>query len=896
MKNIRILIVEHEIDIALEIEQYLLKFGYTVSAIVDTGESAIEKIESNTPSLILMSIRTRGDLDGIETAEIIRNRFGIPVLFTTSFLDEKRIQRVKLTMPFGYIMKPVEEKELKLTLERALYVSDIEAKRKIAETGLQESESRISSIFRAAPTGIGMVKDRVISEVNEKFCQMVGYSREELIGENSIMVYPSEEEFQKVGSGKYQQIAEQGTGIVETRLQHKDGSIIDVLLASTPIDINDLSKGVTFTALDITRRLQAERALLESEQRYKNTFKTSPDSVNINRLDGLYVDINDGFTNLTGFTRDDVIGKLSAEIDIWAIPEDREKLVNDLKEKGFVKNIESVFRCKDGSLKTALMSACIVKLDNEPHILSITRDITERNKDREALKQSNDNLKKAQEIAKMGSFQWNLETDEVFLSEEGYRIYGLDPEPPGTPLPIDFFEGIFHPDGSKTIQKLINQGAVDHNPIREEFRFLDRQGNEQFMFTEIQFLLDENETPVKCFGVFQDITEQKQMLTAAREQEAQYSLLFERSSDAIFKLDLETEKILDANNSAEKLTGRTKLELQNLTCNQIIRHDNAMHLDQARETNEATDLGEITYVRPDGSMRVAIVTLVPINNKTAFGMARDITEERKTNELMIQTEKMMSVGGLAAGMAHELNNPLGVIMQGAQNMERRLSTELKKNRQAAAKTGIDLKKLQDYLSERKIQDNLKWIKDSALKAAEIIKDMLQFSRKSESQMVDNDLAVIMDKVLELAGKDFDLKKKFDFRNINIVKKFDPDMPLVPCTETEIEQVLLNLVSNAAQAMNLTNGSTPPEITLKLSTENGMARIEISDNGPGMNEKTRKRIFEPFFTTKPVGEGTGLGLSVSFMIITNNHKGSMEVDSLPGLGTRFIIKLPLVREE
>ena len=122
----------------------------------------------------------------------------------------------------------------------------------------------------------------------------------------------------------------------------------------------------------------AHSRLKESEEKYKAAFLTSPDAVNINSLNGLYVEINEGFTKLTGFTREDVIGKLSSEIKIWAIPEDRERLIRGLQKDGYVENLESVFRRKDGSLTTALMSARILTINGGPHILSITRDISIR--------------------------------------------------------------------------------------------------------------------------------------------------------------------------------------------------------------------------------------------------------------------------------------------------------------------------------------------------------------------------------------------------------------------------------------------------------------------------------------------------------------------------------------
>jgi len=259
---------------------------------------------------------------------------------------------------------------------------------------------------------------------------------------------------------------------------------------------------------------------------------------------------------------------------------------------------------------------------------------------------------------------------------------------------------------------------------------------------------------------------------------------------------------------------------------------------------------------------------------------------------MIQTEKIMSVGGLAAGMAHELNNPIGAMLMGTQNVMNRLSPDLKPNLQAAEEEGIDLHRLHLYLEKRNILAYLKGVQESGTKASRIILNMLKFSRKSEFKMIPTDLANLLENVLELAGKNYDLKQKYDFRRISIIKEFDKDVPRVPCTETEIEQVFLNLFKNAAQAMSENNQCDAPFLAIRLSKEGNKAKIEVEDNGPGIEEAVKKRVFEPFYTTKPVGKGTGLGLSVSYMIITDYHKGTMEVESTPGKGTRFIIGLPL----
>ena len=184
------------------------------------------------------------------------------------------------------------------------------------------------------------------------------------------------------------------------------------------------------------------------------------------------------------------------------------------------------------------------------------------------------------------------------------------------------------------------------------------------------------------------------------------------------------------------------------------------------------------------------------------------------------------------------------------------------------------------------------IQQAGSRAAKIVSHMLSFSRMSNRQLADCQLPMLIDQALEIAGNDFALMEGFDFRSIEIVRDFDPQIDRVPCIANELEQVLLNLLKNAAQAIHQNQAQERGRIILRTRLNPPWAEIQVEDNGGGIPENVRKRIFEPFFTTKEVGQGTGLGLSVSYFIITNNHQGQMEVQCQPGHGSTFTLRLPL----
>jgi PAS domain S-box-containing protein len=387
-------------------------------------------------------------------------------------------------------------------------------------------------------------------------------------------------------------------------------------------------------------------------------------------------------------------------------------------------------------------------------------------------------------------------------------------------------------------------------------------------------------------------------LTRLKHSEEKFAKLFLMSPDGIVLMDRDDLKIEDVNETfitafgfrKEEVLGKTLLELHVFAEEQV----GESALEQLQRTGKILHL-DIEFKSKSGAAVDCALSGQSVeigNRRHGIAIIRDVTEVKKMHAMMIQTEKMISLGGIAAGIAHEINNPLGIILQAVQSIMQRTKPGFRKNVHVAEELGLDLEVVAQYLHQRQIDQFAQDIKDAAVRASEIVKHMLDFSRRSESRRTICDLRAVMDKAITLAGNDYNLKKHYDFKKIDIVRQYDEQKLLVNCTETEIEQVFLNVLRNAAQAMmGPGRRSEDPRIIVQIRRNGPMARIDIQDNGPGVSEDLGKRIFEPFFTTKAPNTGTGLGLSVSYFIVTKGHNGTMDMFSSPGQGAVFTIELP-----
>ncbi|GAB4007270.1 hypothetical protein GCM10028808_10700 [Spirosoma migulaei] len=280
--------------------------------------------------------------------------------------------------------------------------------------------------------------------------------------------------------------------------------------------------------------------------------------------------------------------------------------------------------------------------------------------------------------------------------------------------------------------------------------------------------------------------------------------------------------------------------------------------------------------------------------KTEIQIQRDQTNQalaelKSTQNQLIHSEKMASLGELTAGIAHEIQNPLNFV-----NNFSEVSTELVQELQEERKKGADRdEELEDELLTD-LSNNLQKISQHGNRASGIVKGMLEHSRKSTGRKERTDLNALADEYLRLAYHGLRAKDK----TFNAVLKtdFDASLGQISMIPQDIGRVLLNLFTNAFYAVQQRQKQHPdlayqPTVSISTRCDNSQAVIVVSDNGTGIPESVQQKIFQPFFTTKPTGEGTGLGLSLAYDIVTKGHSGTLTVESEEGKGTKFVISLP-----
>jgi PAS domain S-box-containing protein len=387
------------------------------------------------------------------------------------------------------------------------------------------------------------------------------------------------------------------------------------------------------------------------------------------------------------------------------------------------------------------------------------------------------------------------------------------------------------------------------------------------------------------------------------EQRAQHAeALFEGIDDEVFVHDLEGH-ILDANPAACRRLGYTRDELLRMTTRDI--DDPAFATGFEERLQQQLTQGQLScegcHITKDGR-RIPVdinTSIIEIDGQPAvLAVMRDISQQKRMQALLLQSDKLASIGLLSAGVAHEINNPLAYVANNLVVLERDMKglrdllNVYEEGYPALAQANPGLARRAEQLAEEidlpYIRDNLdrilKRTREGVERITKIVHGLRSLARTDRPELEQVNLSDLVEASLDM------VRGRLHRRSIELDLRLEP-LPAVRCVASQIGQVLLNLLVNAVQAIETQPESSPGKIELTVRRAGPEVTIEVADNGCGIEPSALPHIFDPFYTSKPVGEGTGLGLSISHGIVAG-HGGRIEVESQPGTGARFRVFLPI----
>ncbi len=621
--------------------------------------------------------------------------------------------------------------------------------------------------------------------------------------------------------------------------------------------------------LDITQRKR-------SQEMYETILRTTVDGFWLADMEGRFLEVNDAYCRLTGYSREELLTMAIRDVEAIESPEETSRRIQKIQQVGYDR-LESRHRCKDGRVVDVEVSVSYLPGDTGRMVVFV-RDITGRKRAMEAIRLSEERYRSVVEnaneaifVVQNGIFKLaNTKVTEI----TGYTIEELNAMPRGS---------IIHPDDRDRVMGYHERRLRGEEvPNTYELRIIDKQGNLKWLERHVALITWEGQPAGLVLDT--DITERKRVEEALREGEERYRLIAENTRDVIITTDMDL-KVTYISPSVRYLGDRTPEEVlatpldKLLTpaslkeATKVLREELGRARTQPAEPGRSRTL-EMEVIRKDGSTLWAEARVSFLRNAEGqpvglIGVLRDVTErkqaeeERKQLELKAQiASRLASVGEMAAGVAHEINNPLTGIVGYAQLLMSR----------------------QDLPED--VKKDLKIVNDGAQRVAGIVQRLLTFARQVKPERRQVNINQLIESTLALRA--YSLRTS----NIEVITKLDPYLPDTIADPGQIQQVLLNLIVNAETAMKEVHRRG--RLTITTRKADSIIEIKVKDNGHGIKPGIMDRIFDPFFTTREAGEGTGLGLSLCYGIVTE-HNGRIYARSTPGRGATFVVELPIVTD-
>ncbi|EFK10333.1 PAS domain S-box protein [delta proteobacterium NaphS2] len=422
----RILIADDDLITRMELSEMLDSAGHDLVGEAETGQQAIQMARNFHPDLIVMDIVMPGGMDGIAAAEKIKKESDTAIVFISGYGDPEYIERAKRLEPFGYVMKPFEEREVKAFIEIALHKREMELKLRNAHELLKKSEEKYRLLFEMSNEGVclhemihdptGKAVDYKILDVNSAYENITGMAKKDVVGKKASEVY---------GVGippflnAYAKVVESGK---PTRFEQYFPPMEKFLRISA----FSLEKGKFATVCtDLTGRKAIEKALRETETKYSTVFHASPVCINFTGLeDGRLVEMNDACTQVMGYERDEILGKTTLEIGAWPEPEKRTEYIDHIKRKGGFDNKEITSKKKNGETFIGLWSVRKIEMGGEEYLVNALVDITERKLAEKALLESQNHFKDFAEMLPEVVFETDKNLNITFVNKKTYEITG----------------------------------------------------------------------------------------------------------------------------------------------------------------------------------------------------------------------------------------------------------------------------------------------------------------------------------------------------------------------------------------------------------------------------------------------------------------------------------------
>lgn len=754
-----------------------------------------------------------------------------------------------------------------------------------------KTEPMNRSIGRAEPLHaffeLGVVGMAVLTpdgdwvDVNERLCEMLEYSREELLARRwPELTHPDDLPADQDRAARM--LAGEMSGYsMEKRFLGGGGTIVHAIISVACSQGTDGAPDRVYAcAVDITDRKRAEAALRESEGRYRTLFETMKQGVVYQDADGHITSANPAAERILGLTVEQMMARTSDDGRWYAVREDGSEFPgSDHPAMVALRTGREIHNVRMGVFNPRLGDRVWINVhaipqfrpgQREPHHVYTTfEDVTESERARAALAESEGRFRELAEVLPQTVFELDPEGRFLFANRTGLRRFGYEPQELDRLHVLDLF------------------AAEDHERLKANFH--RRLSGEQFPAQDYTAMMkDGGRFPVSIHsspiiredravglrGIVVDISDRKEWEETLRDSEQRYRTIIETAMDGVMVVD-PFSRIREVNEAYCRMTGYTRTELTRMGVADLDALEDfervLSHIQKVRDIG--SDRFETRHRRKDGALiDVEIATQVmDTHSGRLVAFVRDITERKqaehriKEHEMqLLHAGRLSTLGEMASGLAHELNQPLSAILSYGDACLRLLGAETP--------------------DEPRIRRNLKQAVMQAERAGQIIRRMRALAKRRQPSFTSVDLNETVANVVGL------IRGELKQRRIGVSLEREDRLAWVSADPIHIEQVLLNLIRNAMDAME-DNEGVERRLTLRTAAVgDAHVQVEVSDTGAGLPPSHTTRVFEPFFTTK--AEGLGIGLSISRSIV-EMHGGVLEVRANPERGTTFSFRLPSI---